>query len=125
MNGRGDHGRFMRENEFASRGGQARADRLPPERRREIAKVGGRRGFAALVAKWFAGDVEAAKRFIGQRGAWAADVAAYGDDPRIAKPAAYPRPLAPWELAARIAPECQGYEDQVDAAARGLIPCPF
>ncbi len=121
-------GCFTPHNAQAAAGGRARAAALTPERRQEIARLGGKKGWVALVEKQFGGDVAAAKEFIGRRGAWAADVAAYGDDGlkehRIAKPSAYVRPLAPWELHALIVPECTG-EDAVDAAEAGLLPCPF
>ncbi len=62
-------GRFLPGNAHAAAGGRARADKLAPTRRREIAQA----GFAALVDKHFAGDRDLAKRYIGDVGAWAGD----------------------------------------------------
>lgn len=87
MNGRDDRGRFARGNAEASAGGQARAARLAPERRREIARA----GWLAVVAKRFGGDAEAAGAYLGKLGAWTVDRAAYGGS-AIAKPDAYPHP---------------------------------
>lgn len=117
--------RFARGNAQAAAGGRARAEKLQPERRAEIASAGGKAGWAVLVERWFAGDEDAAKEFIGRRGAYWAERLAYGDDPLIGKPGVWLPPIAPWELAARIAPQCVATEDQIEAAAAGLIPCPF
>ena len=51
MNGRDTLGRFTRGNEHASAGGRARAERLTPERRRQIARA----GFDALAVLYFDG----------------------------------------------------------------------
>ena len=67
--GRDLKGRFDLCNPHCFEGGRARARRLTPERRREIAAL----GFAALVEKRFGGDREAAKRYLGLLGAWASD----------------------------------------------------
>lgn len=67
--GRDDAGRFAQANSWAARGGQARADALTPDRRREIAA----QGFAALVTKRFRGDRAAALAYLGDLGAWASD----------------------------------------------------
>lgn len=68
-NHRDDKGRFMAGNPYAAAGGRARAERLSPARRREIAQA----GFRALVERHFDGDRELAKRYIGEVGAWAGD----------------------------------------------------
>lgn len=64
------HGRFTAGNDYATQGGRARAEKLPPERRREIARA----GFRALVERRFDGDWEMAKRYVGEVGAWGSDV---------------------------------------------------
>jgi len=67
--GRDAAGRFTEANPWAARGGQARADALTPDRRREIAA----QGFAALVTRRFGGDRAAALAYLGDLGAWASD----------------------------------------------------
>ncbi len=62
MTGRDTAGRFLPGNGYAAIGGRVRADRLTPDRRREIARA----GFAAMVARRFGGDVTAAARAIAQ-----------------------------------------------------------
>ncbi len=115
---------FAPGNAEAAAGGRARAEKLDPERRREIASQGGQAGWPALVDKWFNGNEAAAREFVGKRGAYWAERLAYGDDPRIGKPGVWLPPVAPWELAAVIVPECLG-EDAIEAAEAGLLPCPF
>jgi general stress protein YciG len=65
MTGRDDRGRFARGNAEARRGGQARAQALTPERRREIARA----GWLAVVTKRFGGDAEAAAAYLDSLGA--------------------------------------------------------
>lgn len=65
-------GQFVPGNSIARKGGLARARALPAERRRAIA----RQGWDALVRKHFEGDQAAARRWWGEIGAWASDVAA-------------------------------------------------
>jgi hypothetical protein len=67
--GRKKDGRFDLCNPYSFRGGRARAEKVTPERRREIAAL----GFATLVEKRFGGDATAAKIYIGLLGAWASD----------------------------------------------------
>lgn len=67
--GRKTDGRFDLCNPYCFKGGRARAEKLTPERRREIAKM----GFAALVEKRFGGDRLAARLYLGLLGAWASD----------------------------------------------------
>jgi hypothetical protein len=86
MTGRDGCGRFAPGNPWASRGGRVRAAKLSPERRREIARM----GWEALVSKRFHGDVEAAKRWLGDLGAWAADQAYRGTS--IYKPDVFRHP---------------------------------
>ena len=74
---RNQRGRFLPGNQTAARGGQARAAKLPPARRQEIARA----GWQALVEKHFAGDQERAADYIGRLGAWAAEQVAYADSP--------------------------------------------
>jgi hypothetical protein len=69
MSGRDTLGRFASGNPYAGDGGRARAARLTPERRREIARA----GWLGLVARRFGGDREAAARWFGELGAWATD----------------------------------------------------
>jgi hypothetical protein len=69
---RNDKGQFVRGNTIASKGGRARARKLTPARRSEIARM----GWNAMVDKHFAGDEMAAKRWWGSIGAWASDVMA-------------------------------------------------
>lgn len=87
MNGRGLGGRFADGNAWASIGGRARAEQLPPERRREIA----RSGWRGLVARRFGGDRTAAAAWLGKLGAWAGDQV-YRDEPAIYKPDVYRHP---------------------------------
>jgi len=88
---RDSSGRFAPGNTVAPLGGQARAAALDPDRRKEIARMGGRRGFAVLVERYFKGDTAAAKAYIAERGAWAAEQTAYADS-SIAHPEFYPHP---------------------------------
>lgn len=74
MTGHDDRGRFTRGNREASAGGRARAARLPPARRREIARA----GWHALVVLRFNGDPAAAGAWLGKLGAFSAERAAYG-----------------------------------------------
>lgn len=56
-----DHrGRFARNNRIASQGGRARAAALTPRRRRAIA----RKGYRSMVARHFAGDRSAQRRYL-------------------------------------------------------------
>jgi len=89
------YGRFTRGNHYAKRGGHARAAALSPRRRRQIAK----QGWRGLVARHFAGDERAAKRWVGAMGAWHYDqmiMDLYG----AIRPA-YPHPGTPSEFRAR------------------------
>lgn len=86
MTGHDGRGRFARGNGWAAVGGRARAVALSPERRREIARAGWR----ALVAKRFGGDVAAARRWLGDLGAWASDQAYRGTF--VYKPDAFRHP---------------------------------
>ncbi len=60
MNDRDAAGRFTRGNEHASAGGRARAEKLSPARRREIARA----GFAALSVLYFDGSKRAAAAWL-------------------------------------------------------------
>jgi hypothetical protein len=86
MNGRDASGRFVAGNPWASSGGQARAERLTPERRREIAAA----GWAGFVARRFGGDPEAARAWLGQLGAWASDAPYRATFPIFQDPGACP-----------------------------------
>ncbi len=68
-------GRFTAGNEWASKGGRARARALSPQRRREIARM----GFAAMVDRHFEGDKKAAVDWLTAKGQWASD-AGYRED---------------------------------------------
>ncbi len=57
-------GRFTAGNEWASKGGRARAKALPAERRKEIARL----GFAAMVERHFAGDRQKATDWLTAKG---------------------------------------------------------
>lgn len=63
---RGAGGKFAKGNTISQRGGQARAAKLSPRRRRKIAK----QGWAGLVQRRFGGDERAAKQWIGAVGAY-------------------------------------------------------
>lgn len=67
MTGRDDAGRFLPGNGYASAGGRARAAKLTPQRRREIAAA----GLAALAARQFGGDRAAAAAWLSAVGSWA------------------------------------------------------
>lgn len=66
---RDEQGRFLPGHRWASKGGQARARALTPERRREIARLGWR----ALVKRRFNGDAKAAKAWLTAKGLAALD----------------------------------------------------
>jgi general stress protein YciG len=66
---RDENGHFLPGHRWARKGGQARAEKLSAQRRREIA----RKGFDALVAKRFSGDRDAAKEWLVKKGQWAND----------------------------------------------------
>jgi hypothetical protein len=86
MTGRDERGRFAPGNADASKGGQARAERLTPARRREIARAGWR----AMVERHFGGDEQAAGEWLGRLGAWAADAAYRGTIPVFEHPGPMP-----------------------------------
>lgn len=73
MTGKDTAGRFTPGNGYAALGGRRRAERLTPERRREIARA----GWLAFVAKYHHGDVRQAARAIAQAGN-VADTIYYG-----------------------------------------------
>lgn len=73
MTGKDTQGRFTSGNGYASVGGRVRAERLTPERRREIA----RSGWQARVDRYYHGDTTAAGRGIA-RAANPADSIYYG-----------------------------------------------
>lgn len=66
---RDSRGRFTIGNTFASIGGRARADRLTPTRRREIAKM----GLKGLADSRFGGDAAAARDWLIKAGLRALD----------------------------------------------------
>ncbi|MGL4559851.1 MAG: hypothetical protein ACRCV5_20330 [Afipia sp.] len=66
---RDDRGRFVTGNTIASAGGRARAAALSPRRRQAIARKGRR----AMVARHFAGDDRAQRRYIAALGAYVYD----------------------------------------------------
>lgn len=86
MTGRDDRGRFAPGNPYAAQGGQVRATKLSPDRRRAIARL----GFLAFVDRYFAGDRTAAVAWLGRLGAWAADQTFVGSP--IYKPDVYRHP---------------------------------
>ena len=86
MNGRADRGRFAPGNPYAAQGGRARSERLTPDRRQAIARL----GFEAFVARYFDGDRVAAAVWLGRLGAWAADQVFAGSP--IYKPDVYRHP---------------------------------
>lgn len=59
----------MERSERARKGGLARAARLAPERRSEIARM----GWLALVERRFGGDRSAAVAWLTRKGQWASD----------------------------------------------------
>lgn len=66
---RDERGRFVPGNTVASRGGQARAVKLTPERRSAIALM----GWQGLVKKRFDGDKERALLWLSAVGWWGYD----------------------------------------------------
>ncbi len=82
-------GHFLPGNTTAQRGGQARAAKLSPARRQEIARA----GWQALVERHFAGDEQAAGEYISRLGAWAAEQTAYAGSPIYQPVWAHPGPL--------------------------------
>lgn len=77
MTGKDPHGRFTPGNGYASIGGRRRAEALPAERRAAIARA----GWQAVVVHRFGGDADAARRWLGALGAWAAERAAFAGSP--------------------------------------------
>jgi hypothetical protein len=69
MTQRDERGRFIRGNQIARAGGRARAERLTPERRREIARA----GWEGFVNQRFGGDADAARRWFAELGGWVAE----------------------------------------------------
>lgn len=88
MTGRDDRGRFAPGNPYAAQGGQVRATKLSPDRRRAIARL----GFLAFVDRYFDGDRAAAVDWLGRLGAWAADQTFVGSP--VYKPDVYRHPGA-------------------------------
>jgi len=66
---------FERGNEYAAVGGKARAAKLSPERRREIARA----GWLGRVRRQFGGDEDAARAYVADLGRFAGDP--YDGDP--------------------------------------------
>lgn len=87
MTGRDNQGRFAPGNPYAAQGGRARSERLPPDRRQAIARL----GFLAFVDRYFDGDRAAAVDWLGRLGAWAADQV-FAQTPYIYKPDVYRHP---------------------------------
>jgi hypothetical protein len=73
---RDKNGRFLKGNPLASKGGQARAEKLPAWRRKEIAQ----KGFQAMVVKHFNGDRGKATRWLAATGRHALDGMAREND---------------------------------------------
>jgi len=67
--------RFEQGNAYAAAGGRARAAKLTPERRREIARA----GWLGRVRRQFGGDEDAARAYVADLGRWAGDP--YDGDP--------------------------------------------
>lgn len=86
LTGRDAGGLFTRGNPWASKGGQARAAALSPERRRQIAAA----GWAGFVARRFGGDPARAAAWLGQLGAWASDAAYRDSFPKFQHPGPCP-----------------------------------
>jgi hypothetical protein len=86
------HTGFTQGNAYAAEGGRARAAKLSPERRREIARA----GWLGRVRRQFGGDVDAARAYIADLGRWAGDP--YDGDPI---PRVYQHPGEPSEYRAR------------------------
>lgn len=86
-------GRFVRHNTYASEAAHARAAKLTPERRREIATAGGKANFARLVEKL--GSVEAAKRYMHRLGLWGSEETAFAGSPIYNQ---YEKPVIPEEV---------------------------
>ena len=80
----------MTRAEISRRGGRARAARLSPARRSQIARL----GWLAMVARRFAGDAAAAKRWLTMKGLAAQDPAPWNG----AWPDPGPMPPAPADL---------------------------
>jgi len=66
---RDSRGRFMTGNQFASIGGKARAARLSPARRKEIAIM----GLKGLANKRFGGNIDVARNWLIKTGLAALD----------------------------------------------------
>ncbi len=66
---------FKPGNHYAAIGGKKRAEKLTPERRREIATLGGKARFAQLEARY---GKQGACDYLARLGAWGAEEASYG-----------------------------------------------
>jgi hypothetical protein len=86
-----DHrGRFVAGNQIASAGGQARAAKLTPRRRRAIARKARR----AMVRKHFAGDDRAQRKYLAALGVWNSEKVFIGTP--IPVRAQHPGPIQEW-----------------------------
>ena len=91
---RDSRGRFQRGNQIAAIGGHARAAKLSKRKRRAIA----RKGYRAMVAKHFAGDVRAQRRYFADLGRYAYEVQAGAFLPGspLRPNAQHPGPIQDW-----------------------------
>ncbi len=87
-------GRFTRGNAMAGAGGRARAAKLSPRRRRQIA----RKARAALVRKHFHGDDRAQRHYLAALGAYAYEVqaGAFVSGSPLRPHAWHPGPIQDW-----------------------------
>lgn len=69
MPDRDQRGRFAKGNSLAAQGGQARAQKLSPQQRSQIAA----KGFQTMVERHFDGDRQKAKAWLTARGLWTLD----------------------------------------------------
>ena len=90
------NGQFAPGNSISSRGGRARAAKLSPRRRRQIAKS----GWVGLVDRRFGGDERAAKLWVGAVGAFHYDQQLQGLGWYL-RPA-FPPPGTPSQFRARL-----------------------
>jgi hypothetical protein len=109
---------------IASAGGKARAAKLTPERRREIAAL----GFAAMTHKKFRGVRQKGVRYLKDKGAIPQDRPGTAEDLRALHRLACPEQYEPEETAqqpAATGPEGSHHEPKTDAGGCPWDDLPF
>ena len=91
---RDSRGRFVRGNSIASIGGQARAQKLSPRRRKAIARLARRR----MVERHFGGDDRQQRQYFAELGRYAYEAAAgsYRPGSPLRTAVQHPGPIQDW-----------------------------